>query len=170
MRGLTQSEVEQIVQCLQSNNDLRGLAMFCVSIDSMLSAYDIIKMKVHDIYSSSWSSLLSDFTIRYVDQYVADSEKLPKDWLWTGIRGGHLTYVSFYRFFKNWVSLAGIESDNLALKSLQRTRAEILFKNTGNTLAIQSLLGHQCISTTKKYLSSSSPEAITLAIGNASLF
>ncbi len=59
----------------------------------------------------------------------------------------------------------GLRPQNYGTHSLRRTKASLIYKQTGNLRAVQILLGHTKIETTVRYLSVDFEDALMLAEG-----
>lgn len=62
-----------------------------------------------------------------------------------------------------WVSAIGLRPQEYGTHSLRRTKAAVIYKQTGNLRAVQILLGHTKIETTVRYLGVEVEDALTLA-------
>ena len=61
------------------------------------------------------------------------------------------------------VSAIGLRAQNHGTHSLRRTKASIIYKQTGNLRAVQILLGHTKIESTVRYLGVDVEDALELA-------
>jgi site-specific recombinase XerC len=61
-----------------------------------------------------------------------------------------------------WIGLFG---EDYGTHSLRRTKASIIYKQTGNLRAVQILLGHTKIESTVRYLGVDIEDALALAEG-----
>ena len=59
----------------------------------------------------------------------------------------------------------GLRQDDYGTHSLRRTKASIIYKQTGNLRAVQILLGHTKIESTVRYLGLDVEDALLLAEG-----
>jgi len=59
----------------------------------------------------------------------------------------------------------GLRSEDYGTHSLRRTKAAIIYKQTGNLRAVQILLGHTKIESTVRYLGVDVEDALALAEG-----
>ena len=59
----------------------------------------------------------------------------------------------------------GLRSENYGTHSLRRTKASIIYKQTGNLRAVQILLGHTKIESTIRYQGVDVEDALALAEG-----
>ena len=57
----------------------------------------------------------------------------------------------------------GLRHEDYGTHSLRRTKAAIIYKQTGNVRAVQILLGHSKIESTVRYLGVDVDDALTLA-------
>ena len=75
----------------------------------------------------------------------------------------HLSTRQYARLVKKWVSGIGLRKEDYGTHSLRRTKAALIYKQTGNLRAVQILLGHSKIETTVRYLGVEVEDALTLA-------
>ena len=66
-------------------------------------------------------------------------------------------------WLKSGVSGIGLRKEDYGTHSLRRTKAALIYKQTGNLRAVQILLGHSKIETTVRYLGVEVEDALTLA-------
>ena len=64
-----------------------------------------------------------------------------------------------------WVTAIGLRAEDYGTHSLRRTKASLIYKQTGNLRAVQILLGHTKIETTVRYLGVDVEDALMLAEG-----
>lgn len=64
---------------------------------------------------------------------------------------GHLSTQQYARLVDKWVTVIGLRPQDYGTHSLRRTKASLIYKQTGNLLAVQILLGHTKIETTVRY-------------------
>ena len=62
-----------------------------------------------------------------------------------------------------WVTGIGLRPEDYGTHSLRRTKASIIYKQTGNLRAVQILLGHTKIESTVRYLGVDVEDALTLS-------
>ena len=75
----------------------------------------------------------------------------------------HLGTRQYARLVDEGVSGIGLRSDDYGTHSLRRTKASIIYKQTGNLRAVQILLGHTKIESTVRYLGVDIEDALALA-------
>ena len=75
----------------------------------------------------------------------------------------HLSTRQYSRLVEEWVSGIGLRKEDYGTHSLRRTKAALIYKQTGNLRAVQILLGHSKIETTVRYLGVEVEDALTLA-------
>jgi integrase len=101
---------------------------------------------------------------------------------WLDCRGGSLTDFAFpsridhtahistrqyARLVDEWVKGVGLRHQDYGTHSLRRTKASIIYKQSGNLRAVQILLGHTKIESTVRYLGVDIEDALALAEGTA---
>ena len=65
--------------------------------------------------------------------------------------------------WRSGVNGVGLRREDYGTHSLRRTKAAMIYKQTGNLRAVQSLLGHTKIESTVRYLGVDVEDALTLA-------
>jgi integrase len=77
----------------------------------------------------------------------------------------HISTRQYARLVDEWVTGIGLRPEDYGTHSLRRTKASIIYKQTGNLRAVQILLGHAKIESTVRYLGVDVEDALTLAEG-----
>ena len=80
-------------------------------------------------------------------------------------RTAHISTRQYARLVDEWVSGIGLRREDYGTHSLRRTKASIIYKQTGNLRAVQILLGHTKIESTVRYLGVDVEDALMLAEG-----
>ena len=80
-------------------------------------------------------------------------------------RGRHISTRQYARLVDEWVTGIGLRPEDFGTHSLRRTKAAIIYKQTGNLRAVQILLGHTKIESTVRYLGVDVEDALALAEG-----
>lgn len=80
-------------------------------------------------------------------------------------RDRHLSTRQYARLVDEWVTAIGLRREDYGTHSLRRTKAAIIYNQTGNLRAVQILLGHTKIETTVRYLGVEVEDALALAEG-----
>jgi len=62
-----------------------------------------------------------------------------------------------------WISGIGIEASRFGTHSLRRTKAELIYRKTGNLRAVQLLLGHSKVESTVRYTGIDVDDTISVA-------
>ena len=75
----------------------------------------------------------------------------------------HISTRQYARLVDEWVTGIGLRREDYGTHSLRRTKASIIYKQTGNLRAVQVLLGHTKIESTVRYLGVDVEDALTLA-------
>ena len=78
-------------------------------------------------------------------------------------RTGHLGTRQYARLVDEWVSGIGLRREDYGTHSLRRTKAALIYKQTGNLRAVQILLGHTKIESTVRYLGVDIEDALALS-------
>lgn len=180
-RALKPQQVWAIRFWLDHQQRLRDRALFDLAIDSKLRGCDLVRMKIGDIVRGGEircrSLVVQKKTGRPVQfELMETARKSLKAWLER--RGGSLTdYVfpsrvdhakpistrQYARLVEEWVIGTGLRREDYGTHSLRRTKAALIYKQTGNLRAVQILLGHTKIETTVRYLGVDVEDALQLA-------
>lgn len=75
----------------------------------------------------------------------------------------HLSTRQYGRLVDEWVTAIGLKPQDHGTHSLRRTKASMIYKQTGNLRAVQILLGHTKIESTVRYLGVDVEDALELA-------
>lgn len=89
-----------------------------------------------------------------VDDFVFPSRTDP---------GAHISTRQYARLVDEWVTVIGLRKEDYGTHPLRRTKAALIYKQTGNLRAVQVLLGHTKIETTIRYLGVEVEDALALA-------
>ena len=69
----------------------------------------------------------------------------------------------YARLVDRWVSSIGLDSLADGTHSMQRTKAALIYRRTGNLRAVQLLLGHTKLESTVRYLGIEIDDALAIA-------
>ena len=155
--------------------------MFDLAIDSKLRGCDVLKIKIGDLVVGSpipnRAIVVQQKTGRPVQFELLDPAR-GSILAWLERRGGalddfafpsrvdHTTHMStrqYARFVNEWVIGIGLRAEDYGTHSLRRTKASVIYKQTGNLRAVQILLGHTKIESTVRYLGIDVEDALTLS-------
>lgn len=180
-RALKPKEVWAIRFELGGRDNPRDRALFDLAIDSKLRGCDLTKLRIGDIVSGGQirhrATVVQQKTGRPVQFELTETtrESVLK---WLTLRGGsieeyvftrrlhgsaHMSTRQYGRLVHEWVAAVGLNSEDYGTHSLRRTKASILYKQTGNLRAIQILLGHTRIESTVRYLGVDVEDALALS-------
>ena len=87
---------------------------------------------------------------RYQSEARASLKAADTNWLFVNVRGGKLSRVGFWKLLKKYVRSAGL-SPNVSPHVLRHSFATHLLENDADLRVIQTLLGHESLSTTQIY-------------------
>lgn len=159
----------------------RDLALFNLAIDSKLRGCDVVAIRVEDVAPSGYA--LDRATIRQkktgrpvrfeltdqarsaIDDYLRLTGRKPGQVLFCGrdpSRG--LTTRQYARLVNDWVASIGLDPLQFGTHSLRRTKAVLIYRQTGSLRAVQLLLGHTKIESTVRYLGIEIDDAIEIAV------
>jgi len=155
--------------------------MFDFAIDSKLRGCDIVKVKIGDLVSGgkirSRAVVVQQKTGRPVQFKLLEAARA-SILAWFECRTGrledfvfasrvdhadHISTRQYARLVDEWVTAIGLLPQDYGTHSLRRTKASIIYKQTGNLRAVQILLGHTKIESTVRYLGVDVEDALALA-------
>jgi len=155
--------------------------MFDLAIDSKLRGCDVVKVKIGDLVSGgrirSRAVVVQQKTGRPVQFELLESAR-GSMLAWLELRGGsvdefvfpsrvdaaaHISTRQYARLVDEWVTGIELRAEDYGTHSLRRTKASIIYKQTGNLRAVQILLGHTKIESTVRYLGVDVEDALALA-------
>ena len=162
---------------------MRDRALFDLAIDSKLRGCDLVKIKIGTLVSGpnirTRAMVIQQKTGRPV-QFELMSDARGSLLAWLERRGGtvndfaflcridhsdHLSTRQYARLVDEWVTAIGLRGEEYGTHSLRRTKASIIYKETGNLRAVQILLSHTKIENTVRYLGVDVEDALELAEG-----
>jgi integrase len=159
----------------------RDRALFDLAIDSKLRGCDLVRIRIGDLVSGgrvrprdivvqqktdrpvqfellepARASILEwqERRVGTLDDYVFPSRT---------DHASHISVRQYARLVDGWVTGVGLRREDYGTHSLRRTKASIVYKQTGNLRAVQILLGHTKIETTVRYLGVEEEDALALA-------
>src|SRR3954454_15862385 len=165
-RALKPQQVWAIRFWLDREGRVRDRAMFDLAIDSKLRGCDIVKVRIGDLVSAgrvrsraivvqrktgrtvqfellepARASILTWLECRRgtLDEYAFPSRTDP---------AAHISTRQYARLVDEWVTGIGLRREDYGTHSLRRTKAAIIYKQTGNLRAVQILLGNTKIEST----------------------
>ena len=170
-KPLTKVQIRKIKDSLKSSNNLRDMALFSLSIDSMLRSCDILKLTVKDILrvdgcilkevgikmgkgtQSVWVHFQED-TVQMLVDYINSTDKNLNDYIFTGRKntGKPISYIQHTRLIKKWVSQIGLKPDQFSTHSIRRSKVSLVYKKTQDPEICRQLLGQDSITNTARYL------------------
>ncbi len=166
---------------LQLDGKKRDLALFNMAIDSKLRGCDVVALKIENIapHGNAMDRAavrqkktdrpvkfeITELTRQSVDDYLAESNKVPGQFLFTSRCGKStsLTTRQYARLVDAWVLSVGLDPALFGTHSLRRTKATLIYRQTGILRAVQLLLGHTKVESTVRYLGIEVDDAIAIA-------
>lgn len=180
-RALKQKEVWAIRFWLEQERRLRDRALFDLAIDSKLRGCDLVRVRIGDLVTGDRvrdrALVVQRKTGRPVQFEILEPARTTL-LTWLERRGGaiedfafpsrcdqsmHLSTRQYGRLVDEWVSAIGLKARDYGTHSLRRTKASMIYKQTGNLRAVQILLGHTKIESTVRYLGVDVEDALELA-------
>ena len=182
-RALKPKEIWTIRFMLDQASKLRDRALFDLAIDSKLRGCDLVKVKIGDLVAGgrvrNRAMVIQQKTKRPVQFELLEPAR-STILAWLERRGGgldefafpsridrsdHLSTRQYARLVDEWVTGVGLRPEDYGTHSLRRTKAALIYKQTGNLRAVQILLGHTKIESTVRYLGVDIEDALALAEG-----
>lgn len=174
-------EVWSIRVRLQMHGKKRDLALFNLAIDSKLRSCDLVALRVADV--SSFGSIkdravivqqktgrpvqfeLTGQTREAVLDWIRERGLLEGDYLFPSRfqNHPHLSTRQYARIVDHWVESIGLDRHKFGTHSLRRTKAALIYRNTGNLRAVQLLLGHTKLESTVRYLGIEVDDALRIS-------
>jgi integrase len=74
-----------------------------------------------------------------------------------------MTTRQYARLLSEWIAGIGLDPRLFGTHSLRRTKATLIYRQTGNLRAVQLLLGHTKIESTVRYLGIEVDDALSIA-------
>ena len=74
-----------------------------------------------------------------------------------------LTTRQYARLLSEWITGIGLDASLFGTHSIQRTKATLIYRRTGNLRAVQLLLGHTKVESTVRDLGVEVDDALTIA-------
>ncbi|MBT3359149.1 MAG: tyrosine-type recombinase/integrase [Rhodospirillales bacterium] len=86
-------------------------------------------------------------------------------YLFAGRRGHDLSLTTrqYARLVSEWISGIGLDASLFGTHSLRRIKAALIYRRTGNLVAVQLLLGHTKVESTVRYLGVEVDDALDIA-------
>ena len=75
----------------------------------------------------------------------------------------HLSSRQYARLVVDWANSIGLNPADFGTHSLRRTKAAMIYRQTGNLRAVQLLLGHNKLESTVRYLGIEVDDALEIA-------
>ena len=183
-KPFTPDQVRLIRDNLRAEENFRDLALFCVGIDTMLRASDLLKLKVSNVLDSHSGAIKMEIAIQQrktgqstmvtltpisqdaLVRWIKEEGKLSWDYLFTGLRKSRNKPISrnHYRYLvKKWAGMARLNPEDYSSHSLRRTKASLIFQATNNVEVVRQLLGHSSVASTSAYLGVDKRQALEIA-------
>ncbi|MEM9571303.1 MAG: tyrosine-type recombinase/integrase [Pseudomonadota bacterium] len=155
--------------------------MFNLAVDSKLRGCDLLQLRVSDLRMGaeirSRAKVIrqkTDAAVQFevtkqtrdaIEAWCAFKEIRPHDWLFPSRvdRTRPLSTRQCVRIVEGWVASIGLPRSSYATHSMRRTKATLIYRETGNLRAVQLLLGHSKIDSTVLYLGVEVEDALSLA-------
>jgi len=176
-----EAEVWAIRFWLEHEGRARDRALFDLAIDSKLRGCDLVRVRIGDLVAGDRirdrTLVVQRKTRRPVQFEILEPARTSLH-AWLERRGGstedyafpsrcdhssHLSTRQYGRLVDEWVTAIGLKAQDYGTHSLRRTKASMIYKQTGNLRAVQILLGHTKIESTVRYLGVDVEDALELS-------
>jgi integrase len=180
-RALQPKQVWAIRFWLDRERRLRDRALFDLAIDSKLRGCDLVKIQIGELVAGGRvrdrAIIIQQKTGRPVQFELLEPAR-SSILAWLERRGGsvgdyafpsrvdrtdHISTRQYGRLVDEWVTAVGLRRQDYGTHSLRRTKAALIYKQTGNLRAVQILLGHSKIESTVRYLGVDVEDALALS-------
>ncbi|NQW01632.1 MAG: tyrosine-type recombinase/integrase [Rhodospirillales bacterium] len=179
-RPLTVRHVWEVRTFLRIRKKARDLALFNFALDSKLRGCDVVAAKMGEIAPNGYSQQravirqkktgrpvkfeLTNYTRSSIDLYLKYRKNRDCEYLFPGQKPNeHLTTRQYSRLLHGWLKLIDLDPSEYGTHSLRRTKATMIYRQTGNLRAVQLLLGHSKIESTVRYLGVDMDDALELS-------
>ncbi len=180
-RALKAQQVWAIRFWLAHESRLRDQAMFDLAIDSKLRGCDVGEGQDGDLVTGG--RIRARHGCATEDRPASPSLRcwsrpgpacshglsaVVERWTILSFQAGPMALLTsaprqYARLVDEWVIGIGLRPEEYGTHSLRRTKASIIYKQTGNLRAVQILLGHTKIESTVRYLGVDVEDALALA-------
>lgn len=181
-KPLNESQVK-VLRKLTEGNSLHSL-LLNLSVDLMLRASDLLKLKVSDVMNDSGtpkievkvkqkktgkqtlSMPLSPNSINAIKKFLIDRDM--DDYIFKG-QMSHFTRKpistqQYAKIVKKWLRGIGVEDvSQYSTHSMRKTKATVIYNKTRNIDAVRRLLGQSSVTATSAYIGTSDNSALELA-------
>ena len=168
---------------LDHEHRVRDRALRDLAVDSKLRGCDVVKLRIGDLISGGQvkqrAVVVQQKTGKPVQFEIMEPARSSL-LAWLNRRGGtsddfvfpsrcnksaHLSTRQYARMVDEWTIAAGLPKEHCGTHSLRRTKAALIYKQTGNLRSVQILLGHTKIATIVRYIGVDVEDALMLAEG-----
>jgi integrase len=180
-KPFTPRQIEMLKEFLGNAGKVKELALFSLGIDSMLRCSDLLKLKVEDVSdfkgkikstiqlrqkktSQGHQVRIGKSTIKALENLIKKEKKFEDDYLFTTERYPRkaMGRVYYSGLIKEWCKYLHLDPRDYSTHSIRRTRASIVYKQTGNIEAVRQLLGQKSVTSTSAYLNLGQNEAFDI--------
>jgi len=162
---------------------MRARALFDLVTDSKLRGCDVAKVRIGDLVLGGQvraSAIVVQAKTSKPVQFELTQDARASLLAWLDRRGDtltdyvfpsridpahHLSTRQYARLVDVWVVVVGLRREEYGMHSPLRTKASIIYKETGNLRAVQIQLGHTKIENTVRNLGVDVEDALALAEG-----
>lgn len=180
MKEFTPSQVGALATILRDSDALhakRDYALMCVSVDMMARTSDILNVTFGDV-------LLNGTVVEEMQFQQKKTGKLAKCVFSDEAREALALHIDrfpervrsddsrllfpicsrrYRDIVKEWAALLRLDPRRYSGHSFRRTRAKMIYAQTGNIMAVKELLGHASVEQTQEYLDMDLDAALSIA-------
>ncbi|MCB1797700.1 MAG: tyrosine-type recombinase/integrase [Gammaproteobacteria bacterium] len=166
---------------LQTEHQIRDLAMFNLAIDSKLRGCDLVSRRVRDVMHADQilpramvvqrktqrpvQFELTEPTRSVVSAWIETANLKAENYLFPSrlANSPHISTRQYARIVQQWLTAIGFDSTVYGTHSMRRTKATLIYKRTKNLRTVQLLLGHTKLESTVRYLGIEVDDALEIS-------
>ena len=166
---------------LQTEHQIRDLAMFNLAIDSKLRGRDLVSLRVRDVMHADQilpramvvqrktqrpvQFELTEPTRSVVSAWIETANLKAENYLFPSrlANSPHISTRQYARIVQQWLTAIGFDSTVYGTHSMRRTKATLIYKRTKNLRTVQLLLGHTKLESTVRYLGIEVDDALEIS-------
>ena len=166
---------------LQTEHQIRDLAMFNLAIDSKLRGCDLVSLRVRDVMHADQilpramvvqrktqrpvQFELTEPTRSVVSAWIETANLKAENYLFPSrlANSPHISTRQYARIVQQWLTAIGFDSTVYGTHSMRRTKATLIYKRTKNLRTVQLLLGHTKLESTVRYLGIEVDDALEIS-------
>lgn len=169
LQSLTPAEVKVLFNTIDDSTfvGFRDKTMLLVLLDTMVRISELLQMKRTNVdvrngsikleaqgtkTKSSRVVPLSTKTLKFVQDYLSESDDFGEDLLFLTYDGRPLTSNTWRKRLTEYGEQAGIKNKRVSPHTFRHTGALLYIMNGGDPFSLQNILGHSDMSMVRKYI------------------